>query len=129
MLPLRDLRAKALAASVASRNPIERKQDYYYRSLAIKLYALNRAHGCCEGCQQPAPFLTPNQKPYLEVHHIRRLSDGGPDDPRWVVAICPNCHRRAHYGPNLAKGQILANVHTALPTGAAARGGHESARR
>ena len=35
----------------------------------------------------------------------------------------------ADHGPNLAKGQILANVHTALPTGAAARGGHESARR
>jgi 5-methylcytosine-specific restriction endonuclease McrA len=97
ILPLSDLRAKALAASVVNRNPIERKQDYYYRSQAIKLYALKRAHGLCEGCQQPAPFLTADRKPYLEVHHIRRLSDGGPDDPRWVVAICPNCHRRAHY--------------------------------
>jgi 5-methylcytosine-specific restriction endonuclease McrA len=96
-LPLRDLRAKALAASATGRNPIERKQDYYYRSQAIKFYALKRARGLCEGCQQPAPFKTPDGKPYLEVHHIRRLSDGGPDDPRWVVAICPNCHRRAHY--------------------------------
>ncbi len=95
--PLSDLRAKALAASVGSRNPIERRQDYYYRSQAIKLYALKRANGICEGCRQPAPFITPERKPYLEVHHIRRLSDGGPDDPRWVVAICPNCHRKAHY--------------------------------
>jgi 5-methylcytosine-specific restriction protein A len=96
-LSLSDLRAKALAASVASRNPIERKQDFYYRSQAIRLYALKRAHGICEGCRQPAPFLTLERKPYLEVHHIRRLSDGGPDDPRWVVALCPNCHRKAHY--------------------------------
>jgi 5-methylcytosine-specific restriction protein A len=29
---------------------------------------------------------------------IRSLSDAGPDDPRWVIALCPNCHRRAHYG-------------------------------
>jgi len=99
-LSLSDLRTKALAASVASRNPIERKQDFYYRSQAIRLYALKRAHGICEGCRQPAPFVTPERKPYLEVHHIRRLSDGGPDDPRWVVALCPNCHRKAHYAEN-----------------------------
>ncbi|WP_083465500.1 HNH endonuclease [Thalassobacillus sp. C254] len=30
------------------------------------------------------------------MHHIKRLSDGGPD-PEFVAAICPNCHRRAHY--------------------------------
>jgi hypothetical protein len=34
----------------------------------------------------------------LEPHHTRRLSDGGPDDPRHVVAICPKCHRRVHHG-------------------------------
>jgi 5-methylcytosine-specific restriction protein A len=28
---------------------------------------------------------------------LRGLTDGGPDDPRWVVGVCPNCHRRAHY--------------------------------
>ena len=28
----------------------------------------------------------------------RSLSDAGPDDPRWVIALCPNCRRRAHYG-------------------------------
>ena len=21
-----------------------------------------------------------------------------PDHPAWVIALCPNCHRRAHYG-------------------------------
>src|ERR1700746_1774493 len=29
----------------------------------------------------------------------RRLSDGGPDHPRWVVAVCPNCHRRRPITP------------------------------
>jgi hypothetical protein len=28
--------------------------------------------------------------------HDRR--DGGPDHPAWVIALCPKCHRRAHYG-------------------------------
>jgi HNH endonuclease len=34
----------------------------------------------------------------VEPHHIRRISDGGPDDPSFVVALCPNCHRRVHAG-------------------------------
>ena len=44
-----------------------------------------------------ARFGGQEQGPYLEPHHIRRLTDGGPDDPRWVAGICPNCHRQAHY--------------------------------
>jgi 5-methylcytosine-specific restriction protein A len=58
---------------------------------------LERASGVCEACKLPAPFLTVDGKPYLEPHHIRRLSDGGPDHPLWVIAVCANCHRRAHY--------------------------------
>ncbi|WP_160167772.1 hypothetical protein [Exiguobacterium oxidotolerans] len=27
-----------------------------------------------------------------------RLSDGGPDHPEHVAAICPNCHARIHRG-------------------------------
>ncbi|WP_218119011.1 HNH endonuclease [Salimicrobium halophilum] len=36
--------------------------------------------------------------PALEVNHLFRLSDGGADKPEAVAAICPNCHRRVHYG-------------------------------
>ncbi|WP_373273521.1 HNH endonuclease [Vibrio parahaemolyticus] len=35
--------------------------------------------------------------PYLEVHHLTRLADGGADCPENVIALCPTCHRRAHY--------------------------------
>ncbi len=48
------------------------------------------------GLRAPAPFRT-SEGPYLEPHHVRRLSDGGPDHPRWVIALCANCHGRAHY--------------------------------
>jgi len=48
-------------------------------------------------------FKKPSGEPYLEPHHIRRLSDGGPDHPRWVVAVCPNCHRRAHHAGDAAE--------------------------
>lgn len=57
-----------------------------------------RAAGRCEGCKSPAPFIRKNGSPYLEPHHIRRVSDGGPDDPAFVISLCPNCHRRVHAG-------------------------------
>ncbi len=45
-----------------------------------------------------APFKTTKDEEYLEPHHTRRIADGGPDHHRWVAAVCPNCHRRIHYG-------------------------------
>ena len=57
-------------------------------------YVQARAAGHCEGCKSPAPFARKNGAPYLEPHHIRRVSDGGPDDPAFVISLCPNCHRR-----------------------------------
>lgn len=94
---LAELRRKALADSAESRTPVERRALYRMRSRAVRLYVLRRAAGKCEGCGVTAPFITKEGQPYLEPHHIRRLTDGGPDDPRWVAGVCPNCHRRAHY--------------------------------
>ena len=35
--------------------------------------------------------------PYLEVHHVKTLAEGGPDTPNNTVAICPNCHSALHH--------------------------------
>ena len=67
------------------------------------MLALARSQGKCEGCNNPAPFLTSRGVPFLEVHHLYRLTDGGPDLIEYVVALCPNCHRRIHYGKEGAK--------------------------
>lgn len=75
----------------------ERTVTYRERSSAIRQYALKRSNGHCEGCKEPAPFKGTNNEAFLEVHHVLRLSDGGPDAHDAVIAICPNCHRRAHY--------------------------------
>jgi len=69
------------------------------RSEAIKLYARARAAGTCEDCEQPEPFQAKSGSS-LEVHHMYRLSDGGPDHPEHVAAICPNCHAQIHRGVN-----------------------------
>lgn len=60
---------------------------------------LARADGVCQSCHAPAPFLRGSDgTPYLEVHHQVRLADGGEDTILNARALCPNCHRKAHYG-------------------------------
>ncbi len=75
----------------------------YKRSRTVKKYVLSRANGVCESCEKPAPFTTTAGLPYLEPHHINRLSDGGLDHPQFIGAICPSCHREIHYGVNGGK--------------------------
>lgn len=70
----------------------------------MKRYVLSRADDICEACKRPAPFHRKDGTAYLEPHHIQRLADSGPDHPRWVAAVCPNCHREIHSG---AKGSAL----------------------
>lgn len=96
--PLEFLRAAALKASKISVSTSTVMRTVYERSADVRRYVLARADGHCEGCSAGAPFVTPSGAPYLEPHHTRRVSDGGPDDPRYVIALCPNCHRRVHAG-------------------------------
>lgn len=94
---LRELAVK-VAHSTASKTL--RRYIARRRADAIRIYAKRRAAGVCEACQKPAPFLDSKGEPFLEVHHLDRLSDGGADHPDRVAAICPNCHRQAHHGDN-----------------------------
>jgi 5-methylcytosine-specific restriction protein A len=64
---------------------------------------LKYAKGVCEYCSVPAPFLTNGGTPYLEVHHVVPLADGGADTVENAVAVCPNCHRAAHYSVDAAE--------------------------
>ena len=96
-LSLADLRAAALESREGA-PPSVVKTKAYKRSAAVREYVLARAAGDCEGCGQPAPFETRAGRPYLEPHHTRRLSDGGPDHPAYVIGLCPTCHRRVHHG-------------------------------
>lgn len=73
-------------------------REVYERSEDVKKYVLCRAQGRCEACRTVAPFLTLTKKPFLEVHHINRLAEEGLERIDRVAAICPNCHRRCHYG-------------------------------
>jgi len=96
---LDELRRRAYAAAgTFPPGRVAGLRNVYQRSEDVRAYVLGRAKGCCEGCKTAAPFVRKDGSPYLEPHHIRRVSDGGPDDPGFVIALCPNCHRRVHAG-------------------------------
>jgi 5-methylcytosine-specific restriction enzyme A len=70
----------------------------HQRDPRVKAWVLQQADGVCECCRHPAPFRAFDGQPYLELHYVRRLCDGGSDTVANAVAVCPNCHRQLHYG-------------------------------
>lgn len=82
----------------------------YNRDPEVVSWVINRAKGRCESCSNPAPFRKDDGTPFLEVHHLRSLADGGSDTTTNAVAICPNCHRELHYGAN--KAPLLNSIYS-----------------
>ena len=73
------------------------KTKQFYRDSQVQAWVQEQSKGACEACESPAPFTKSNGFPFLEIHHLKRLADGGPDVISNAVAVCPNCHRRLHY--------------------------------
>lgn len=79
-------------------NPEKRTSQIskYVRDKAIIKEAKRQAQGICQLCNNEAPFNDKNGEPYLEVHHINWLSNGGQDTISNAIALCPNCHSKMH---------------------------------
>ncbi len=89
------------SAAVGTLHPISHigQAKFYLRDARVAALALVRSKWLCEACGSIAPFnRKSDNQPYLEVHHKIRLADRGPDTLENVLALCPNCHRKAHYG-------------------------------
>ena len=84
----------------------------FERDPSVKAWVLQEAKGRCEVCLQPAPFNDGDGLPFLEVHHVHPLADGGADTVENAIAVCPNCHRELHYGEGrqMLLGQIYERV-------------------
>lgn len=79
---------------------LERREQttlVFHRSAVVRRNVLERAAGHCEYCGR-AGFLMASGQVYLETHHVVPLCEEGPDRERNVVALCPEDHRRAHFG-------------------------------
>lgn len=68
----------------------------YIRSPELAEFIKRKANGKCDLCENPAPFTTKDNTPFLECHHIIWLSEEGEDSIENTVALCPNCHRKMH---------------------------------
>lgn len=77
-----------------------RTASRHERSQSVREWVLTNAAQRCESCGELAPFLTAAGEPFLEVHHLKGLADGGSDTVSNTVALCPNCHRELHHGRN-----------------------------
>ena len=102
---------KSLPEPDGNRSPRKQNKETttYDRDPKVVAWVLNTSKGVCEVCQSNAPFTKSDGQYYLEVHHLRRLADGGTDRTTNAVAVCPNCHRELHYGNN--KASILENLY------------------
>lgn len=103
----RELSFAALCKKAASTPTTKPKKETvqvtrFSRNQYVVAAVLKRANGICEYCRNSAPFKRKNGKakgePYLEVHHIKQLAKNGDDTVKNAIALCPNCHRKTHYG-------------------------------
>ena len=98
--PETELLARLHAKAKEPPKQIVVKTTVFLRDPDVVAAALLRANGRCEECGHAAPFFRARDgSPYLEVHHDLQLAKGGLDVLANARALCPNCHRRMHFGP------------------------------
>jgi hypothetical protein len=94
-----DGRRRRLGAAPVHPGKVTMTVTTFIRNPDVIAEVLERANGTCEFCKETAPFFrAKDHSPYLEVHHKKQLAHGGEDSIENAVALCPNCHREAHFG-------------------------------
>jgi len=58
---------------------VEARTTVFVRDPEVRAFVLSAANGRCEWCQADAPFSDASGQPFLELHHVVPLSEGGPD--------------------------------------------------
>ena len=103
---LEELADKALADN--SRDYIEVKGKRIKRKAILVALVKERDNNKCKSCG--FTFKKKDGKNYVEVAHIKGLGEGGPDDPKNMVALCPNCHKMLDMGGKEARNQVIENL-------------------
>ena len=97
-----DVRRERLAKCTKIPEKVQIQSHGYKRNRDVVAEVRLRANGKCESCGNDAPFISVSGGlkglPFLEVHHKKWLSENGEDSVKNAVALCPNCHRREHFG-------------------------------
>ncbi|ABB07623.1 hypothetical protein Bcep18194_A4026 [Burkholderia lata] len=56
-----------------------------------RLSLLDRAETTCEACGHPATYSGADGFPFLDTHHLRKLTDSESDTVTNAFSVCPNC--------------------------------------
>lgn len=91
----------------SARSPVVRATvltQSFQRSALVVAITKQRADWRCEVPDCPSPRIeAADGEPIVEVHHLQRLADGGPDTIDNTVCVCPNHHREFHLGRRAAE--------------------------
>jgi len=92
-------RRERLKSAPSKPETIQVISTVFKRNPDVVAEVLERAKGICQLCKKPTPFKRrSDDSPYLEVHHKILLAFGGEDTIENAIAVCPNCHRKHHFG-------------------------------
>ena len=111
---------KKLLKRARSANPRPRQSrtetPVYERDPAVRAWVMIRSNYSCEmpGCDYSG-FIKADGNKYIETHHIIPLGEKGEDAIANVAALCPNCHREAHY--SVSKDQLTEKLRQTIGDG------------
>lgn len=85
--------------NVGYRTSFQRNQETAKKSI-------QRANYKCDIDESHSSFISKNGKPYMEAHHLIPLGtqdyfDYSLDVDANIICLCPNCHRKLHYGQDI----------------------------
>lgn len=103
---LEELAGRGLADR--SRDYIEVKGKRIKRKAILVALVKERDDNKCKSCG--FTFKKKDGRNYVEVAHIKGLGEGGPDDPKNMVALCPNCHKMLDMGGKEARKKVVKNL-------------------
>ncbi|WP_209001444.1 HNH endonuclease [Aliarcobacter cryaerophilus] len=95
-------------------NVISRKRDttliQTIKTYYNKYYLTDERLIKCDCCKETT-FLTTNNYPYIEFHHLIPFStDYGPDHYLNLFGLCPNCHRKMHFISTESKNALYSDL-------------------
>lgn len=95
--------------------------ERYKRNATVGKEAITLAEYHCELDFTHETFVTRNNLRYIEAHHLIPLSkqasfDNSLDVKANIVALCPNCHAKLHYGTEDDIKPLLEKLYTERKT-------------
>lgn len=81
---------------ITDRLPSEPDKALVRQDMARMAAGIKKKIGECQCCGWAAPKDVFGTNKLLNIHHVKRVADGGTNEWRNLAVLCPNCHAIAH---------------------------------